>query len=89
MSAAEYLIFKLKDQHKSMSIVNPFYEYIQPSCIMGRNVRDATKLKNGTLLFEFFNEKEADNLRIANLIDSHRMHAERHVFELIPGNCNN
>jgi hypothetical protein len=38
-----------------MSSVNPFYyEYVQPSCIMGRN---ASKLQNGTLLFEFFNEK--------------------------------
>jgi hypothetical protein len=90
MSAPEYLIFKLKDQqHKCLSSVNPFYEYVQPSlCIMGRNVRNATKSKNDTLLFEFFNEKQADNLLMANLIDSHLMHVERHVFELIPGNCN-
>jgi hypothetical protein len=90
MSAMEYLIFKLKDQQKCMSIVNPFYEYIQLSLgIMGRNVRNATKLKNGTLSFELINEKQADNLVMANLIDSHLIHVERHVFELVPGNCNN
>jgi hypothetical protein len=56
MSAPEYLIFKLKDQHKCMNSVNPFYKYIQPSCIMGSKVINATKLQNCTLLFEFFNE---------------------------------
>jgi hypothetical protein len=85
--SSEISIFKLKDQHKFMNSIKRFYENIQPSLgIIGRNVRNDTKLKNGTLLFEIFNEKQADNLLIANFSDSHLMHIERHTsLNLYPG----
>jgi hypothetical protein len=54
--SSEISIFKLKDQPRFMSGVKPFYDCIQPLLgIIGRNVINETKLKNGTLLFEIFN----------------------------------
>jgi hypothetical protein len=80
MLAPKYLILKLKDQHKCMSSVNPFY--IKHSLdIIARNVRNATKSKNCALLFEIVNEKQAENLLMANLVDSYLLRVERHTSQ--------
>jgi hypothetical protein len=61
-----------------MRNINPFYIQKALDSIAGK-VKNASRLKNGTLLVEIFNENQADLLLKANLLGSHPIRVERHT----------
>jgi hypothetical protein len=68
MPAPHFITFKLQDPKKSTRGINPFYVQKALDGIAGK-VRNATRLKNGALLVDVFNEKEQMfSLRLNSLI---------------------
>jgi hypothetical protein len=66
----------MKGPKKSIRRASPFY--IQKALDSNtENVRNATRLKNGTFLVDMFNDKQAETLIKANIIGSHLVHVER------------
>jgi hypothetical protein len=65
-----------------MGQINPFYVQKALDSIAGK-VKNASPLKNGTLLIEVHNDKQAELLLKATLRGLHPVYAERHL-SLIP-----
>jgi hypothetical protein len=69
MSAPRFITFRLKDTEKTLRNINLFY--IQNSLDgIARKVKNALRLKNGTLLVEVQNDKQVAVLLKANTIAS-------------------
>jgi hypothetical protein len=75
--ALRVITFKLQDPKKSMLDITPLYVQISLDG-HAEKVRNATRLKNGTLLLEVFKEKQAEAVRKVNLLRFHLVHVERH-----------
>jgi hypothetical protein len=60
-----------------MRQINPFYVQKALDSIAGK-VKNASRLKNGTLLIEVYNDKQAELLLKATLLGSHLIYAKRH-----------
>jgi hypothetical protein len=78
MPAPSFITFKLQAPKKFMRDNNPFYVQKALDGIAGKG-RNATRLKNRTLLVDIFNEKQAEVLLVAKLPGSHLVHVERHT----------
>jgi hypothetical protein len=79
MPAPCFITFRLKDTEKMMRNVNPFYIQKALNGIVGK-VKNASHLKNGTLLVEVQNDKQAEVLLKANLLGSYPVQVERHML---------
>jgi hypothetical protein len=78
MPAPRIITFKLKDTEKNMRNINPFYIQKALDGIAGK-VKNASRLKNGTLLVEVQNDKQAEVLMKANILGSYPIQVERHT----------
>jgi len=77
VAVKRFVTFRLKDSDKNMRQINPFYVQKALDSIAGK-VKNASRLKNGTLLIEVHNDKQAELLLKATLLGSHPIYAERH-----------
>jgi hypothetical protein len=69
MPVPRFITFILKDTEKTMRNINPFYIYKELDGIAG-NIKNTSRLKNGTLLLEVQNDIEVEVLLKANLLSS-------------------
>jgi hypothetical protein len=74
MPVPHFVTFKLKDADKTMRQINQFYIQKAVDAIAGK-VKSGSRLRNGTLLIETQNNKQAKLLLKANL----PVQVERHV----------
>jgi hypothetical protein len=75
MPAARFITFRLKDTEKNINI-NLFHIQKALDGVTGK-VKNASRLKNGTLLVEVQNNRQAEVLMKANLLGSYPVQAER------------
>jgi hypothetical protein len=68
----------LKDSDKIVKNIGPFFVLKTLSSIAGK-VTNASCLKDGTLLVEARNEKQAEVLLKATLLGSHPVHVVKHT----------
>jgi hypothetical protein len=77
MPAPRLVTFRLKNSEKNMRQINPFYVQKALDSIAGK-VKNASRLKNGTLLIEVHKDKQAELLLKATFLGSQPIYAERH-----------
>jgi hypothetical protein len=78
MPDPRFITFRLKDTETIMRNTNPFY--IQKALDgIAPKVKNASRLKKGTLFVEVQNDKQAEVLMKANLLGSYPVQVERHT----------
>jgi hypothetical protein len=71
-------MFRLKDCDMTVKNISPFYIQRAVDSTAGK-VSNASRLKNGTLLVQARNERQAEVLLKATLLGSYPMHVGRHT----------
>jgi hypothetical protein len=78
MPTPKFLTLRLKNTEKTKKDINPFHVKQGPDLICGK-VKNASRLRNGTLLVETFTENQSNALLKASLIGPYPIQVERHV----------
>jgi hypothetical protein len=78
MPAPKYLTMRLKNTEKTMRDINPLCVKQGLDLICGK-VKNASRLRNGTLLVEVFAENQSSALWKASLLGSYPIQVERHA----------
>jgi hypothetical protein len=78
MPLPRFLCTQLSSKENTMKNISPFYIQRALDDLAGK-VRNASRLRNGTLLVETLNERQSEFLLKATLLGSHPITVERHA----------